>query len=214
MSIPRIAHFAATTWLPYKMRWGTFNPGIGSNSPEIRSRCTLYRVQPEICRLPRPADFYASDSWSKVFSDVQGCAPVTYDSTSFAWVLYVDIAHACNAPGRLGAGTRGVMMMPRQDMDGLIGARYIDDCGVEYRFPPSRYIGGAGHELGHAFGLLHPPGCDAGLQTCDQNALMWAGYFMYPKLIRTSGPKKSSFSSVRHFSFQRFPLRSPKSPTS
>jgi hypothetical protein len=65
-------------------------------------------------------------------------------------------------------------------MDGLVGARYFDDCGIEYVFPPNRYVGGLGHELGHAFGLSHPPGCDQGLPTCDYNALMWAGYAAYP----------------------------------
>jgi hypothetical protein len=140
---------------------------------------TLFSLQPEICRLPRAAEYYASDSWSKVFMDVQTCAPVSH-SLTFAWVLYVDIVHACNAPGRLGAGTTGVTMMPRQDLDGLVGERYFDDCGMEYRYPPSRYVGGAGHELGHAFGLPHPPGCDAGLSSCDQKALMWLGYITYP----------------------------------
>jgi hypothetical protein len=51
---------------------------------------------------------------------------------------------------------------------------------VQYTQPVTRYIGGAGHELGHALGLPHPPGCEAGLATCDQNALMWAGYAAYP----------------------------------
>lgn len=140
----------------------------------------LATSQPATCRLPRSADYYAIDSWSKVLADVQGCAPVSAGSGDVAWVLYVDVVHACNAPGRLGAGTTGLAMMPRQDMDGLIGARYISDCGEEYRFPISRYIGGAGHELGHALGLPHPPGCNEGLESCDRSALMWAGYASYP----------------------------------
>jgi hypothetical protein len=110
-------------------------------------------------------------------------------------VLYVDVVHACNAPGRLGAGTKGLTMLPRQDMDGLIGARYFDDCGVEYRLPVTRYIGGAGHELGHGFGLSHPPGCDAGLTTCDYNALMWAGYAAYPYTYLRGDERQILFSS-------------------
>lgn len=141
---------------------------------------TLFGSEPERCRLPREAAYYASDSWSKVLNDVQSCLPVSHGSSTFAWVLYVDVVHECNAPGRLGAGTDGLTILPRQDMDGLIGAPYFDDCGVEYRQPITRYIGGAGHELGHAFGLSHPPGCDQGLSNCDQNALMWAGYAAYP----------------------------------
>jgi hypothetical protein len=138
---------------------------------------SLFSVQPETCLLPQGADYYASDSWTKVMTDVQTCAPVSYNSSVFVWVLYIDVIHACNAPGRLGAGTSGVTMLPRQDMDGLIGAPYFDDCGVPYDFPPDRYIGGLGHELGHAFGLPHPPGCEEGLPTCDYNALMWAGFW-------------------------------------
>jgi hypothetical protein len=56
----------------------------------------------------------------------------------------------------------------------------VSECGESFDFPVGRYIGGLGHELGHTFGLPHPPGCDDGLPTCDENALMWAGYVSYP----------------------------------
>lgn len=150
----------------------------------------LLSAQPETCRLPRTADYYASDSWSKVLNDVQSCASVSHSSSMFAWVLYVDILHACNAPGRLGAGVNGITIMPRQDMDGLTGARVIDDCGLEIRQPISRWIGGTGHELGHALGLTHPPGCDRGLPSCDQNALMWTGYARYPNTYLREDDKR------------------------
>ena len=74
----------------------------------------------------------------------------------------------------------GQVVLPRQDLDGLVGARVFDDCGAEWVQPATRYVVGAGHELGHAFGLPHPPGCDENLPTCDYNALMWAGYAQYP----------------------------------
>jgi len=156
---------------------------------------SLFNEEPEVCSLSQTADYYAVNSWSKVLSDVQRCAPVSYSSPAIAWVLYVDIIHACNAPERLGAGTSGITMMPRQDMDGLIGARYFDDCGMEYRLPIGRYIGGAGHELGHAFGLPHPPGCDAGLATCDRDALMWAGYSNYPATYLRTDEKQFLLST-------------------
>ena len=41
-------------------------------------------------------------------------------------------------------------------------------------------LGGLAHELGHAFGLPHPPGCDEELPTCDYAALMANGYDVYP----------------------------------
>jgi hypothetical protein len=150
---------------------------------------------PEVCRLPQPAAYYAVDSWTKVLDDVQGCAPVSYGSDRLAWVLYVDIIHTCDAPGRLGAGASGLTMMPRQDMDGLIGAPYIDDCGIGYDLPISRYVGGAGHELGHALGLPHPPGCDTQLPSCDSAAIMAGGYASYPNTHLTEDDKATLFAS-------------------
>lgn len=156
---------------------------------------SLYRDQPEVCYLPASSDYYARGTWWKVFADIQGCAPVRYGSSRFTWVLYVDVVHACDDPDRLGAGIRGVTMLPRQDMDGLIGAPYFDDCGVEDRRPPARYIGGLGHELGHAFGLPHPPGCDNGLPTCDYDALMSAGYVRYPATYLRAEERTALFAS-------------------
>lgn len=156
---------------------------------------SLFSAQPQTCRLSRPAEYYASDSWSKVLADVQSCAPVSYGPSGFVWVLYVDILHACNAPGRLGAGTIGLTMMARQDLDGLIGARVVDDCGMEWRQPIARYIGGAGHELGHALGLDHPPGCDQGRASCDHNALMWTGYANYPNTHLREDDKRRLLAS-------------------
>ncbi len=141
---------------------------------------TLLTREPEVCRLPRPAAYYQSDSWRKIVADVQACAPVSARAREVAWIVYADVVHGCDAPGPLGRGTSGLTILPRQDMDGLIGDPYVDDCGKPWVQPTTRYVGGAGHELGHAFGLHHPPGCDARLATCDRDALMWQGYTRYP----------------------------------
>ena len=140
----------------------------------------LFASQPDTCALPQPAAFYGVDPWGKVSADARRCGPVQTGGAQFVWVLYADVVHSCNAPGRLGAGTLGLTIMGREDFEGLIGNQPTNDCGFTDRSQPGRYTGGAGHELGHAFGLQHPPGCDGGLASCDANALMWSGYSRYP----------------------------------
>ena len=139
-----------------------------------------HSMTPEECRLAEPNAYYGVDTWTKVQTHLQPCVPVAgFGST--VWVVYADVTHTCNAPGRLGAGLQGLTMLARQDLEGLAGMSPIfDDCGPDVTRPVGRWIGGLGHELGHAFGLPHPPGCDAGSPTCDGSALMWAGYANYP----------------------------------
>lgn len=157
---------------------------------------SLSSTQPERCRLTQPASYFLSDTWNKVMSEVQRCAPVGYFSTQTTWVLYVDAEHTCNAPGRLGAATSGVAILPRMDLVGLAGGRSLDDCGGDVTRPVNRWIGGLGHELGHAFYLPHPPGCDAGAPSCDSAALMWAGYASYPNTYLRDDEKAVLRTSV------------------
>ena len=90
---------------------------------------------------------------------------------------------SCDEPHELGAGGGGITMVPRGDLEGLLSQGeeeyYYCDEGP-YRAPLSRWFGGLAHELAHAVGVPHPPGCDAGLPTCDSPALMWLGYTSYP----------------------------------
>ena len=141
---------------------------------------TLYNVTPERCRLPRAEAHYSRYPWTRIFEGVQRCAPVEYGAARFVWVVYADVPNHCSAVERLGAGTLGLTMLPRQDLEGLIGNPVDYGCGERWDFPVRRWIGGLGHELGHAMGLPHPPGCNAGLATCDNPALMWQGVYDYP----------------------------------
>lgn len=146
---------------------------------------SLYESTPEHCRLPEPSDYYArGHAWEKVQEDVQPCAPVEYGRANFVWVLYVDVEEACDEPHELGRGGGGITMMPRWDLEGLTnpGPYYYCDEGP-YDGPLGRWIGGAGHELGHAIvDLRHPPGCDEEFPSCDpvQWSLMDDGYSIYP----------------------------------
>jgi len=83
----------------------------------------------------------------------------------FVWMIYVD------APGGTGAGFTGVTILPKHDLEGLIGK-------APDKTPISRWFGGAGHELGHAFGRPHPG--DAHPQ-----AIMQLGYITYPACYLT-----------------------------
>jgi hypothetical protein len=94
------------------------------------------------------------------------------------WIFYIDAEAACGQAA--GNGGQGRAIMARGDLDGLLDGRPYDRCGAYFEFPIERWIGGMGHELGHALGLPHPPGCDAGLPTCPGDALMWAGYAIWP----------------------------------
>jgi hypothetical protein len=142
---------------------------------------TLYSLQIERCRLTRDAPFYLSDSYSKVLSDAQRCLPVRSGDPSMVWALYADVGHGCNLPGRLGVGSPGLTIMGQEDLQGLNDEPQINDgCQVVPKFTVGRWRGGAAHEVGHTFGLPHPPGCDAGAADCDRNALMWSGYASYP----------------------------------
>jgi hypothetical protein len=142
---------------------------------------TLYDTTPDECRMPRDESYYGTDTWGKVLADVQRCAPVRSGAQTYVWNLFVDVLHTCNAPGRLGAGTIGLAMGARGDMQGLAGEKPVQgDCGPEPDYGYGRFIGGLAHEVGHSLGLNHPPGCDAGEPSCDSRALMWSGYSLYP----------------------------------
>ena len=153
---------------------------------------SLYNATPEQCQLSEAEDFYGRYSWQKVVDGVQHCAPVRGGTSTFAWVVYVDVDLPCAPDGssgsweqgydQLGRGSAGLTILPRNDLDGLIGEKLVYTVcdGGPWDGPIGRWIGGLGHELGHALGLPHPPGCDEGLPTCDHEALMSNGYEAYP----------------------------------
>jgi hypothetical protein len=79
------------------------------------------------------------------------------------WVLYSD------GPGDKGRGTAGVAYLPENDLLGLIGKHPTEKNRL-------RWVGGLGHELGHAFGLPHPTDTAR-----HGDALMWTGFYtQYP----------------------------------
>jgi hypothetical protein len=98
------------------------------------------------------------------------------------WVFYIDADPAC---GQLTGGTSGVALLPANDLRGLVGQPHQPTCPGESPDPAGicRWVGGLAHELGHAFGLPHPAGCEDSdsATVCPSDALMWLGFRDYPE---------------------------------
>ena len=142
---------------------------------------------PEVCRLSVDDDFLtvhpgnAGERWHAALDAVSGCGPKHRDE-AFIWIVYFDVDEPCwtdERPQTLGRGGDGLTMLGRWDLLGLTSRDFEHPCG-HGGHPHGRWVGGLGHELGHAFGLPHPPGCESGRPTCDIEALMWLGYARWP----------------------------------
>ena len=156
----------------------------------------------EQCPLPNPADSYArTGGWGRTIADLQPCAPVQFPSRWYVWVIYVDTPFNCT-DRELGAGGAGVTIMHGDDLKGLSNDQGNTQCG-HHRSQQS-YVGGTAHELGHAFGLPHPPGCDDGLPECDSEALMWLGFDNYPDTYLTD----ADIATLRDSRFLQYTLPS------
>ena len=145
---------------------------------------------PLTCAIEEAAEYYEGKyGWDRVVESVQHCAPVDYSFNQYVWAIYIDVEFDCDGNGELGAGGGGITIVHGGDLEGLVNPETYSLCGTE---PRSEYgwIGGLAHELGHALGLPHPPGCEEGLPSCDYDALMWAGlYWDYPETYLTDEDK-------------------------
>ena len=146
---------------------------------------------PQVCHLDEPADHYEGQGgWHRVTRGLQDCAPVEHFSGEQVWVIYVDAEFDCSGTvGELGRGGDGVVILHRGDLEGLSDPLTYRLCGHR---PRSEYgwVGGLAHEVGHSFGLRHPPGCDEQRSDCDYDALMWLGFYDdYPNTYLTQQDK-------------------------
>lgn len=118
--------------------------------------------------------------WYNVVNDGFSLTGGNFNDQEHIWIFFIEAEPACGQLG--GAGTASVAVLPANDPRGLVGEQMIPYCPDEPldNRPPCGWVGGFGHELGHAFGLPHPPGCDQGSSSCDAPALMWGGFRDYP----------------------------------
>lgn len=126
--------------------------------------------------------------WFNAVNDALSMAGGTFEDPNYFWIIYTDAFPVCPMLG--GGGLSQVAAMDANDLRGLTGQSYRQICNeVVPNYSPCRYVGGLGHELGHAFGLPHPPGCDDRLPTCDYGALMFTGYIDYPNTYFSESEK-------------------------
>ena len=146
---------------------------------------------PQVCSLERPSAYYeGKHGWDRVVFGLRDCSPAPeHFSRRYVWAIYVDAELDCAGNGELGAGGDGIAIVHRGDLEGLVNPETYSLCGSEPR-SEFGWIGGLAHELGHALGLPHPPGCEEGLPSCDYDALMWTGFYWdYPETYLTEEDK-------------------------
>lgn len=156
----------------------------------------------------RPSTYYSGncDQWGYYIRTLEDGFALTggfFDDPNNRWI-FINAATICENQGA--GGTNGVAVLHGSDLDGLASSS------------PNRFIGGLGHELGHAFTLPHPAGCP---QTGDcWSPIMYLGYLIFPRdqtreVVLTDSDKLTLLGSSqlsRFFSPSPTTARSPRKP--
>lgn len=155
----------------------------------------------EVIESDKNASYFYSNSSNKDpgnwgffngFNEVSRILGAKFNDDNYRWVIYSD------GPGDKGRGGSGVCVMPEDDLLGLMGNHPTQT-------DKNRWIGGSGHELGHAFGLEHPNNT-----ILHYNALMWHGFEKYPDEAYLTEEDKSLlinspfFKTIRSYSEEIF----------
>jgi hypothetical protein len=143
----------------------------------------------EVYQTPHSAAFYSTGANSRaggfyenVLADGFALTGGGFNDPNNRWIFYIDADLIC---GQYTGGTSGIALLPANDLRGLTSQPTVPICPSDHSsvLSVNRWIGGLGHELGHALNLPHPPGCDSGACTGGQyayNSLMYIGYSIYP----------------------------------
>jgi hypothetical protein len=133
----------------------------------------------ETFRTSHPAEWYAKNPsgqdrtlwfWNNATTDGFSKTGGAFDDPRFRWVFYIDAEPDAD---QVVGGANGVALLTRNDVLGILGLQTDPAC---------RWVGGLGHELGHAFGLDHPLDCQTGkvdLSAPQCQSLMFLGYTKY-----------------------------------
>ena len=148
----------------------------------------------EVVKSSRPADWFYSnpngndkDNWgfNNTLDEAGRMLGAKHNDPNFVWVIYSD------GPGNKGRGGSGVTCLPEDDLLGLVGKHPTQ----KNKF---RWIAGLGHELGHAFGLPHPPDTRK-----HADAIMWTGmYNKYPDKTYLTDDDKKILMRSRFFYYE------------
>ncbi|HXH31134.1 MAG TPA: hypothetical protein VNJ01_10015 [Bacteriovoracaceae bacterium] len=117
--------------------------------------------------------------WNNTLNVVNSFTGSGFYQKSDIWIIYNDSAVTNNSGA---GGTSGMAVLHEKDVSSVMGESDWTMC---------RGIGGAGHEVGHAFYLPHPPDGSNDWQT----AIMGFAYGTYPNASLTEADKTSLNSS-------------------
>lgn len=141
----------------------------------------------EVYKTSHDANWYSTNPngsdymtfWNNVLEDGFLYTGGMYNDPNNRWVFYIDANPGCDQCG--GCGWKGTVVIGANDLKGLVGYEIDKSClNVIHSYESCRYVGGMGHEIGHALGLPHPPECDEDFPTCRDHDLMMYGYKTYP----------------------------------